>query len=311
MGGSLDLVAAGEFYFDLIFYHLPRLPVLGEELVTKNFALALGGGAVTTALTAAKLGRAVELVTVVGDTPLDSFALAELKDNRVGTKHVKTEKGMTGGITVAVSLRRDRYFLTHRGANTRLEKHLLSPALRRQLLRARHVHFGLSPRRWEPFSQLVRRLRQAGVTTSWDLGWNPDTARQPGFRRLCSLLDVVFFNRDEALRYSAASTPEAALTRLHQPGQCVVIKLGSKGALALGRDGRRTRIGGLRVNAIETTGAGDAFDGGFLFAWLEGGNLAECLRAGNVCGALSTTAPGGSTATPTRAKLSRWMRRLR
>jgi hypothetical protein len=135
---------AGEFFFDLIFHHLPRLPRLGEELKTDNFALALGGGAVNTALTVARLGRRVELASAVGDTVLDSFALSELRRGKVNTRSVRQEKGSMGAITVSVSLRRDRYFLTYMGANAAVERHLLSAALRRRFGRARHVHFGLS-----------------------------------------------------------------------------------------------------------------------------------------------------------------------
>lgn len=303
-----DLFTAGEFYFDLIFYGLPALPRLGEELNTNNFALALGGGAVISALTAAKLGRKVELVSVLGDSVLDAFALAELRRAGVSTRFLKQQRRMMGGITVAVSVRQDRYFLTYPGANVLVQRHLLSPAVRRQLGRARHVHLGLSPRRWEPFSRLVAGLRRRGVTISWDLGWHPEAANQPGFRRFCALLDIIFFNRDEALHYSGAVIPEAALARLSRPGQCCVIKLGSQGAVAVGPDGRQSRVGGLRVQAIETTGAGDAFNGGFLHAWLDGAHLVDCLRLGNACGALSTTAPGGTTGTLTRAKLERILR---
>lgn len=305
------MVCCGEFYFDFIFYRLPRLPRLGEEFVTRNFALTLGGGAVISALVAARLGRRAELVSVVGNTPLDRFALEELRQGGVGARGTRQVLGTTTGLTVSVSLRKDRYFLTHRGANLQLESYLDSAPARRQLRRARHVHFALTPKRWSPFRSTVKALRGAGVTTSWDLGWNPAAARQPGFRKVYRMLDVVFFNRDEALRYSRARTAEAALARLAHPGQCVVVKLGAVGAIAQSPDGRRVRARGLRVRAIETTGAGDAFNGGFLDAWLSRADLADCLRAGNYCGALSTTSPGGSAGVPTRAVLRRWLRGVR
>lgn len=305
------LVCCGEFYFDFIFYRLPRLPRLGEELVTQNFALTLGGGAVISAQVAARLGRRAELVSVVGNTPLDRFALEELRKGRVGVRGTRRIAGAAGGLTVSVSLRKDRYFLTHRGANLQLESYLSSAQARWHLRRARHVHFALTPKRWSPFLGAVRALRRTGVTTSWDLGWNPTAARQPGFRRVYRMLDVVFFNRDEALRYSGARTPEAALARLANPGQTVVVKLGAGGAIAQAPGREIVRAKGLRVRAIETTGAGDAFNGGFLDAWLDPASLADCLRAGNICGALSTTVPGGSPGAPTRAVLRKWLRRMR
>jgi len=305
------LVCCGEFYFDFIFYRLPRLPRLGEEFVTQNFALTLGGGAVISALTAARLGGRAELVSLVGNTALDRFALEELREGGVSVKGTKRIAGTTGGLTVSVSMAKDRYFLTYRGANLRLERYLLSAPARVWMQRARHVHFALSPQRWNPFTQTLRRLRAAGVTTSWDLGWNPAAVRQPGFGKVYRMLDVVFLNRDEALRYSLARTPEAALAKLAHPGQCVVVKLGADGAIAQAPDGSSVLVQGLPVRTVETTGAGDAFNGGFLHSWMSGANLTDCLRAGNICGALSTTVPGGSPGTPTKVALNRWMRRMR
>jgi sugar/nucleoside kinase (ribokinase family) len=304
------LLTAGEFFFDLIFFNLRRLPRMGEELVTENFALELGGGAVTTALTAARLGQPVGIATVLGSSALDQFALQQLAARGVGCDDVRQEKGKIGGLTVAVSLRHDRYFLTSAGANAGVESYLLEPGVRARLARAQHVHFGLSPRRWEPFSELVEWLHARGVTTSWDLGWHPEAVRQSGFRALFGRLSVVFLNRPEALRYARAATPREALQRMARRGQCFVIKLGAQGAMALGPEGSFHRAPGLKVRARETTGAGDAFNGGFLYAWMSGAGLANCLRAGNVCGALSTTAPGGSAATPTRAQLKRGLKQL-
>jgi sugar/nucleoside kinase (ribokinase family) len=88
----------------------------------------------------------------------------------------------------------------------------------------------------------------------------------------------------------------------------VVVKLGADGAMALGPDGLQ-RAPGMRVKTIDTTGAGDAFNGGFLHAWLDQSAIRDCLRVGNVCGALSTTRPGGNTSVPDSALLARTLRK--
>jgi sugar/nucleoside kinase (ribokinase family) len=77
------------------------------------------------------------------------------------------------------------------------------------------------------------------------------------------------------------------------------------------RDGKMVRMKSIRVRAVDATGAGDAFNGGFLHGYLAGWPLEECMRAGNVCGALATTGAGGSAAIPTRQKLEKWMKKLR
>jgi sugar/nucleoside kinase (ribokinase family) len=89
-----------------------------------------------------------------------------------------------------------------------------------------------------------------------------------------------------------------------------VVKLGPDGSLAV-RNGKILRVKSIRVRTVDATGAGDAFNGGFLHGYLAGWPLEECLRAGNVCGALATTEAGGSSALPTRRSLSKLMNKLR
>src|SRR5690242_12657460 len=110
------LMCAGEFFFDVIFYGLQQLPGLGDEVVTEKFALELGGGAAITATVAARLGRRTELVSVLGSTALDAFAREELGRRGVRQELVRqSRKYPSGGLSVAVSTARDRYFLTANG----------------------------------------------------------------------------------------------------------------------------------------------------------------------------------------------------
>jgi sugar/nucleoside kinase (ribokinase family) len=305
-----SLIAVGEFFFDLIFYRLERLPRMGEEMFTPNFGFTLGGGAPNTGITAARLGRKVEIVTVLGDSPLDDFAVDSLARDGVGTRFIRRHSGSMGAITVSVSLPKDRFLLTYPGANVFLEKHIHQPATRKQLAAAAHVHFALSPPDWTPYARLVRSLKRKGVTTSWDLGWNPQAVRLPGFREVVGTLDIAFFNRAEALHYTNENTPERAIRKLAKEGQIIVVKLGASGALALGPDGMK-RAPGMKVRCLDTTGAGDAFNGGFLHAWLDSANLSDCLRVGNVCGGLSTMEPGGNKGVPDSAALARALRKMK
>jgi len=305
-----SLIAVGEFFFDIIFYRLERLPRMGEELFTPNFGFTLGGGAPNTGITAARLGRKVEVITVLGDSALDDFAIKSLKRDGVGTRLIQRRSKTMGAITVSVSLPKDRFLLTYPGSNVFLEKYVLAADTRKRLASASHVHFALSPRDWKPYASLVRTLKQRGVTTSWDLGWNPQAVRLPGFRELYSSLDVIFFNRTEASHYAKEANPEKAIRKLGDAGQVVVVKLGAQGAMALGSDGLQ-RAPGMKVNCVDTTGAGDAFNGGFLHAWLDGASLRDCLRTGNVCGALSTTRPGGNSAVPNAKLLARALRKVK
>jgi len=102
---------------------------------------------------------------------------------------------------------------------------------------------------------------------------------------------------------------EKAARRLCKWVQTPVIKLGQEGCLAM-RRGELLRVKSIRVNSVDPTGAGDAFNGGFLHGYLSNWPLEDCLRAGNVCGAMATTSAGGSSAIPSRAKLLQMMKRI-
>ena len=304
------LICAGEFFFDLIFFGLPAVPRLGEELVTENFALDLGGGAAITATVAARLGRRTALVAVLGASALDRFALQEFDRRGIARQMVRQSAiNPMGGLSVAVSTARDRYFLTANGANSEVADHILGRTVRAAMRNAQHVHFALAPRAWRRFPRLLAELRGRGVTTSWDAGWTPRAPRDPDFLRTLAAVDLRFMNEREALRFAGARSLQAALPRLHTRRQTLVVKLGKRGALAIAAEGRQVRAPAMKVKTVDTTGAGDAFNGGFLHLWLQDAPLELCLRAGNICGALSTRMAGGAAAAPAAAELKRLLRR--
>lgn len=300
------LIAAGEFFHDFIFFDLERLPVMGEELKTDSFQLTFGGGAAITAVAASLLGRAAEIVTVFGDSPLDADARQRLARVGVSDKRSAVASGSRAGLTVSVSTRDDRYFLTNPGANSQVESHLLEPETLRAAGKGDHLHFALTPTRWEPFQDLVVELKKRSATTSWDMGWDPRAASGRAFARLRATLDVLFLNQMEAIRYTDSSDLEGALQKLSQQQNTVVVKLGSRGAVAC-QGVEQIWAEPVPVDALETTGAGDAFNGGFLHFWMNGSPLSDCLLAGNICGAASTLAPGGIESLPSRKEFqSRW-----
>ena len=298
------LICAGEFFLDLIFFDLARLPELGEELKTDNFALSFGGGAAITASAAARLGRATRLLTVWGDSMLDRQTRSQLENTGVMCGNSLTVDNEMSGLAVAVSTREDRYFLTSPGANRHVESFLLESSAWSDYGEGVHVHLALTPTAWLPFADLVTALQEQGATVSWDLGWDPAAVQSPGFGRLSRRLDVLFMNDKEACHYTSASTPELALERL-MADRTVVVKMGSRGAIAAGPGQPIVRARGIVIEAIDSVGAGDAFNGGFLDAWMQGADLQDCLRAGNVCGGLSTRAPGGTGALPDRPEFEK------
>jgi sugar/nucleoside kinase (ribokinase family) len=127
----------------------------------------------------------------------------------------------------------------------------------------------------------VDRLRRAGSTTSWDFGWNDRLLKDRAFPSLLASVDWLLLNDAEAKLFGT-------LVRRSQ----TVIKRGPRGASAL-IDGSEIKSPAARAAVVDTTGAGDAFNAGFLVAWMNGKKPQQCLEAGNKSGAGSTLKAGG------------------
>ena len=287
----IDLLTVGEAFQDLIFAGLPYMPRAGEELRTEQFVATIGGGAAITATAASRLGLRTAIVSA-----LSREAVRALRADSVRVVNVK-RPAEAHAVTVAVSTIRDRSFVTFDGVNDQLEARLPAAFAR---ISARHVHFAFAPRRCGPWIKRLQRLRARGVTTSWDFGWNPALRTVEGFAALVGAVDFIFLNEAEVALYAPRRRRAPAYAYWRRAGRQAIVKLGSRGSqwIGGGRNGEDVTVPAPRVRAVDTTGAGDAFNGGFLTAWLEGRSPRECLRLGNFVGAQSTLALGGIAGLP-------------
>ncbi|MEP7116246.1 MAG: carbohydrate kinase family protein [Acidobacteriota bacterium] len=292
------LLTAGEAFEDLVFFGLERLPAAGEEVKTNTFHATIGGGAVITAVGAARLGVATSVTSGLSDA-----AVARLRRERVRVHNLK-HKGEAHAVTAALSTSTDRTFVTFNGVNAVLEPRLLD-ALAAPT--ATHLHVAHCPTDIEAWTALVKRLRRRGLTVSWDFGWSAALATRPELPALIDALDFVFLNELEAPLYTGAPTLDDAYPALRAYNSAVIVKLGADGSRWLRSDGDVV-MPASRVDAVDTTGAGDAFNAGFLAAWLRGSQPAVCLATGNVVGGASTRAAGGLDALPLAAKLPALLR---
>ncbi|MEW6323010.1 MAG: carbohydrate kinase family protein [Acidobacteriota bacterium] len=295
------LIAAGEAYEDLIFAGLDRLPAPGEELRAAQFTVSPGGGAVITAVAAARLGARVTLVSALA--PAMS---ARLRAERLNVRNLR-RPGEPQGVSVALSTPTDRSFVTVDGVNT-----ALAPRIARTLagLRAAHVHLAFFPRDCRVWQRHVMRLRRRGMRVSWDFGWNETLARDPGLGALIASLDFVCLNESEARLYTGAGSLDDALARLRAQPVTSIVKQGANGSRWIAGDGEY-HAPAVRVRTVvDTTGAGDAFNGGFLWALLGGLGPPACLAIGNAVAAASLARAGGLDGLPTLNALPARLRRL-
>jgi len=279
----MKLLCAGEAFEDLVFFALDRVPELGEEVKTDHFTATIGGGAVITAVHAARLGMSTGILSALGDA-----AVARLKSEGVGVTNLRKPKE-PHAITAALSTAEDRAFVTFNGVNAKLESRIAT-ALPTAI--ADHIHLCFYPHDCAQWTRLVNRLRKRGITTSWDFGWNELLTNDRGLIDLIDALDFVFVNELEARLYTGEQTLAAAIPHWRQRQAITIIKQGDSGATWVAPD-RDIHFPAPRVKVVDTTGAGDAFNAGFLVAWLRGQSPAQCLAAGNHTGAAVTRHAGG------------------
>jgi sugar/nucleoside kinase (ribokinase family) len=308
---DLDLLVAGEINPDVIVTDPDPRPVFGQhERFVAGIRIAPGSSSVITACGAARLGLRVSMAGVVGDDALGRFMLETMRERGLDVSACRVDPVLPTGASVILGNGTDRAILTSRGTIGELRATDVPHAL---LARTRHLHVGSwflqGPARPE-LAALLRAARQSGLTTSVDPNWDPAGEWDGGFAAVAATVDLVLPNAAEACLLAGLEDPEAAALALADPGTgtgaggpTVVVKLGAAGALAATPDGTVVHATAPRVDPVDTTGAGDSFNAGFLAAWLEGQPLEACLRFAVACGSLSTLAPGGTDAQPTRAQV--------
>jgi len=295
---QFDLVVLGDANPDLVLSGDVE-PAFGQtEQLVDDSRLTIGGSGAIVACGAARLGLRVALCGVVGDDLFGGWLRDELRARGVEVRGLVSHPTLPTGLTVVLSRPDDRAILTHPGTIPELR----ASSVDREVLRgARHVHvssYYLQHGLAGELPGLFDEVRALGATTSLDPNWDPDEAWNGGLERVLASTDVFLPNSAEALRISREATLDEGVRTLGHRTGLAVVKLGADGAAA--SDGASTtHVPALPVEPLDTTGAGDSFDAGFLAAWLEGAPLERALAIGNSCGALSTLALGGVDAQPT------------
>lgn len=302
MEKELDLLVLGEANVDLIVSADDPTPVYGQEKLVQDLLLTVGGSASIFACQAARLGLRTALASIVGEDGLGQFMLEALAGYGVRTAYIRRAPELKTGATISLTTAHDRALLTYPGTIAALDSRMIEPQWLRQ---ARHVHaasYFLQPKLAPGLPGLLAEARRAGVSVSLDTGWDPANHWNGGLQACLEQVDIFMPNEVEATHISGQDSVEGALAALAGRIPVVVIKLGAEGAIAR-RGPEFARVAGIPVQVVDTTGAGDSFDAGFIYGYLQGLSLAGCLECGVICGALSTRAAGGTGSQATLAEL--------
>jgi sugar/nucleoside kinase (ribokinase family) len=290
-----DISVLGELNCDLILYGLPAVLEPEREHLASGFSLTLGSSSAIFAHNISLLGSRVGFTSCIGPDPLGNFCVDRLLQSGVDVSGVKHLSDKSTGVTVILPLSKDRHILTYPGTTFDLEYgHLDFDYLQS----ASHFHLssffllrGLRSRLPEVFLQMKR----AGLTTSFDTNDDPEDLWSSDVKAVLKNVDVFLPNEREACKIAGKSDLNDVLDELGQLVRVVVVKRGVQGAVAR-RSKESFQAPSYSVECVDSVGAGDSFNAGFLHKFVRGADLQTCLAYGNLAAALSTTRAGGTEA---------------
>ncbi|MGN7292570.1 carbohydrate kinase family protein [Rhizobium sp. SAFR-030] len=284
------VLCIGRIYCDLIFTGVDEMPVLGRELFAEGMEIAAGGGAYIAAAHVTHVGRKAALVARLGTDPLSRGIGDQMHASGVDLQFLEHAADAGPQVTVATVVGQDRAFLTRRAGPAK-------PATLDAALgwdEALHLHIAEYATLHE-MPDLVTRAKANGLTVSLDPSWDAALIYGPGFLEACAGVDLFLPNLEEAEAITGLPNPQAALSMLQASFPHVALKGGGTGAWAAA-GGDVLHAPAQDVTVVDTTGAGDAFNAGFLDAWLDQRDMQTCLASGIRAGGLAVQTAGGATA---------------
>ncbi len=290
-----DFTLVGDANIDIMLYGLPEVLTPERELLATDMSILLGGSAAITAHNLAALGNTTGLITTVAGDHFGGLCQRELLEAGVDLSHcVPVEKTQTG-VTVLIQNQSFRRMLTYAGATFRLEYSHLDL---NYLADSSHFHMSsyyLQRGLTKQIPQLFATLKQAGLTISLDPNDDPACKWDRGILEALRFVDVLMPNEREACQLAGEPALNRAIATLAQLVPLLIVKRGVYGVTA--HSGAQTWNAPVRpVQVVDAVGAGDSFNAGFLHAWTRGWSIEQSLAYGNLAGAWSTTASGGTSA---------------
>lgn len=295
---TFDVIALGELNVDLILNRIAGFPEVGKEIFARDMICTLGSSTAIFAANVSALGARTAFAGMIGRDAVGELVRGSLEARGVDTRYVIEAADRATGVTVVMSYGEDRANVTYPGAMEALRFADLDPEI---FLSARHIHLSslfMQPGLLADIVPILRAAHDGGATVSLDTQWDPAEEWRIDCREVLPLIDVFMPNEAELTALAhAASLDEAIGSVRPWLRHAMIVKRGSRGSVLVTAGGECREVGALlNREAVDTIGAGDSFNAGFIRCFVRGGSLGECQDAGNLTGAISTTAAGGTGA---------------
>lgn len=292
-----QIAAIGELNVDIILNGIESEPEIGKEKFCKDMTVTLGSSTAIFAANAAALGSKVCFVGLVGKDSFGELVKSSLAAKGVATHFIGTGETPTGA-TICMNYGEDRANLTYQGSMDvmgfedidksvfDLSQHIHLSSLFMQSALLRDIH------------KVLDLAAEKGVTVSLDTQWDPMEKWALDYKSVLPKITVFMPNEKELCALTGKGALEDAIQEVRPYlGGIMLVKCGSKGSLLVKKDGWQKLLPAfLNKDVVDAIGAGDSFNSGFISAFVKGLSPEECQKAGNLTGAVNTTAAGGTGA---------------
>jgi sugar/nucleoside kinase (ribokinase family) len=293
---KFDILVIGELNVDLILNGLPSLPEEGKEILAEEMTLTLGSSAAIFASNASTLGNRVAFLGKTGIDIFGDLVFKSLHDKNVNTDFIIRSSDDKTGATIVLNFGEDRAMVTYAGAMETLSADNIKAG---QLSKARHMHVSsifLQPGIKKSIVQIFKLAKNHGLTTSLDIQWDPAEKWDIDVEVLLPLVDVFLPNETELLALTGERELNKAIETIKPYINIMAVKMGNKGSSGITGNKDIAIEPFLNKQVVDAIGAGDSYNAGFITQYIKGASLEECLRFGNLTGAVNTTAAGGTGA---------------
>jgi sugar/nucleoside kinase (ribokinase family) len=295
-----DVIVIGELNADLILNNILEFPSVGKEIIAGQMNLTLGSSSAIFASNLSTLGARVRFSGNVGKDDFGKFCIDSLKSKNVDTALINLDDENGTGLTVVMNYGEDRAMVTYQGA---MKSFTANDIDQGDLKSARHLHFSsyfLQPGMAPGLPDLFKKAKELGLTVSFDPQWDPEERWELDLKAILPFIDVFLPNKKEFAALTGSDNWEKSLYELRDYSNIIAIKDGNNGSYVFYKNNIKHCRPFLNDRVVDSIGAGDSFNAGFIYQFVNGLPIEKCQEYANLIGAVSTTAGGGTGAFKSR-----------
>jgi len=292
-----EVFLVGRYFCDLVFTNLPEFPRLGHEVYSREFHL-VPGGVYTPAVALHRLGIKAAWPCGFGSDPFSRYVREQAFNEGVDSSLFEDTGIPSLRISASFSFKNERAFLSYTDPLPEYDFAGLIREASPKWVYITHLLLG------DQLDHLVSAARSVGAKVFMDCQAHAYSLDEPDVKKALGKVDIFSPNVHEARQLTGLEDVQDMITKLSALVPAVIIKEGNHGCSYMSAD-KFMHDESITVDVVDTTGAGDNFNCGFMYGQLRGYDLHDSLRIANICGGLSASGYGGASTSPTEAEVIR------